>query len=148
MTKQKQKTKHNPWARAPPSPALSQNYCCDTCGYSTERRSDMTKHQRIHSGIKPFTCKTCNKSFTQSSHLKAHERVHSNARFICYLCGHSYRSLRYLLTHKTTHFQHLTTSEVKTLVRDKIEADQQAELARQFQMPLEYSFVDWQKIVE
>lgn len=50
---------------------------CKYCGYNSTRKGDVTKHERIHTGSKPFLCEKCGKKFTQSSHLCVHKKTHS-----------------------------------------------------------------------
>ena len=54
----------------------SNQYQCKFCGKEFKTNSSFTKHERIHTGEKPFECKTCKKKFTQISNLKKHEIIH------------------------------------------------------------------------
>lgn len=56
---------------------------CDLCEYTTDRKSNLTRHIRIHSVEKPFKCKHCQNEFSQKiiliSHLRRnHSELHSD----------------------------------------------------------------------
>ena len=62
------------------------NSKCDICG-KCYFKSSLERHERIHTGEKPFKCKHCNKRFTQSSGLLIHEKIHTGEKpFICKTC--------------------------------------------------------------
>ena len=45
------------------------------------------RHEKIHTGEKPFACSKCDQSFADSDTLKEHERIHKGKRpFTCLKC--------------------------------------------------------------
>lgn len=51
---------------------------CDykNCQKSFTRNEELTRHRRIHSGIRPYPCRWCDKRFGRKDHLRKHERTH------------------------------------------------------------------------
>ena len=94
-----------------PASKVARVHVCDSCGYSTSRKSDLAKHQRIHTGVKPYVCKVCNRAFTQSSHLKVHRRLHTGERpYVCNTCGNTFRTYGHLSRHLKSHSTPATTA--------------------------------------
>ena len=60
---------------------------CEVCQKSFYNTSDLTRHMRTHSGVKPYVCPFCDKRFATKSDLKKHQATHSNERkFKCNIC--------------------------------------------------------------
>jgi KRAB domain-containing zinc finger protein len=53
---------------------------CEFCAKAFGSASGLSKHLKIHSGLKPFKCEVCVKSFLHSAHLKNHARIHTGEK--------------------------------------------------------------------
>lgn len=61
---------------------------CRFCGKKFVHASNAKRHERIHTGFKPYVCKFCNRSFNQSHSLTQHERLHTGHKpYPCEFCG-------------------------------------------------------------
>lgn len=50
---------------------------CKYCQKIYKNNSNLVRHEKLHSGIRPFACKFCDKSFTIQSQLRGHEKRHT-----------------------------------------------------------------------
>ncbi|KAL0963123.1 hypothetical protein UPYG_G00350040 [Umbra pygmaea] len=62
--------------RAPGKPRkhTARSKTCSTCGRSYSRAADMRRHQRSHTGERPYKCTHCERSFQYPFDLKRHQR--------------------------------------------------------------------------
>ena len=61
---------------------------CDQCWEIFSERATLMNHQKVHTWEKPFTCDQCDKSFSIWDSLIRHKRVHTGEKpFSCDQCG-------------------------------------------------------------
>ncbi|CDQ66858.1 unnamed protein product [Oncorhynchus mykiss] len=94
---------------------------CPQCGKSFSNKYVMEKHQRSHTGEKPYHCadcgksyvfadslkkhtKRCGKGFRRQTQLTSHETIPTGERpYKCSQCGKGYRTPASLKAHQKTH---------------------------------------------
>ena len=81
-------------------------YECSDCGKTYKHAEQMLIHRRLHTGER-FYCQYCNRGFTAKCELEKHERVHTGAKpYSCDTCGSCFRQLGTLKSHIRTHDEH------------------------------------------
>lgn len=68
-------------------------YPCQYCGKPFKRPYEKVKHERIHTGEKPYACDLCGKRFRVSSCLTIHKRTHNDTR--PYVCPHCKKRFKF-----------------------------------------------------
>lgn len=54
---------------------LAEGNKCDFCGRVFKKRCDLKRHERMHTGVKPFSCSVCSKKFSRKDNFLTHIRM-------------------------------------------------------------------------
>ncbi|XP_077564375.1 uncharacterized protein LOC144179817 [Haemaphysalis longicornis] len=89
------------------SPADCRLLRCHQCSFSTLRPSHLKRHQRIHTGERPYRCHLCPNAFAQKSHLISHVHTHTGERpFPCLFCPEAFTRRIQRKTHEQKEHRH------------------------------------------
>ncbi|XP_062875030.1 histone-lysine N-methyltransferase PRDM9-like [Trichomycterus rosablanca] len=77
---------------------------CSQCEWSFTQKSDLKRHQYIHTGEKPYHCLQCGKGFLYRSALQRHQRLHTGEKpYHCSQCRMSFARQDHLQSHQHIH---------------------------------------------
>uniref|UniRef100_A0A4W5KXE7 C2H2-type domain-containing protein n=1 Tax=Hucho hucho TaxID=62062 RepID=A0A4W5KXE7_9TELE len=55
-------------------------YSCTQCDMCVAEAGSLKRHQRVHTGERPFTCTHCRKRFSEKSYLRIHQQSNHSTR--------------------------------------------------------------------
>ncbi|XP_057637413.1 zinc finger protein 2-like isoform X1 [Chionomys nivalis] len=79
-------------------------YGCPECAKAFSHRTSLSRHLMSHTGESPYECSTCGKAFFDRSSLTVHQRVHTGEKpFKCSECGKAFFDRSSLTRHQRIH---------------------------------------------
>jgi uncharacterized Zn-finger protein len=82
------------------------SWSCCYCVKEFDNRWSLARHEKIHTGEKPYKCHICDKDFIQKCSLRRHIKIHSDDKpFQCTHpnCGKRFKLKEYLDMHRRVH---------------------------------------------
>lgn len=79
-------------------------HVCNVCHKTFTKKDKLTRHNRSHTGEKPFKCDICGRCFSDSGDLSKHRRIHTgDKRFLCEFCSKGFYRRGDLVIHSRAH---------------------------------------------
>ncbi|KAK9694797.1 Zinc finger, C2H2 type [Popillia japonica] len=81
-------------------------YACHLCEKQFGSLHNLEVHSIVHTGYKPYVCGQCGKAFARKAEIRDHERTHTGERpYQCEFCGATFSQRSNLQSHKrATHY--------------------------------------------
>lgn len=77
---------------------------CKYCPKTFRKPSDLIRHERTHTGERPYRCDYCSKSFAVKCTLDSHMKVHTGKKtFRCHVCNSLFATKGSLKVHMRLH---------------------------------------------
>ena len=77
---------------------------CGECGKGFTTKQQLSKHETVHSDVRPFKCDVCDKWFKTPDNVKRHMIVHNDVKpFSCTTCGKNFKAKQMLRKHMEIH---------------------------------------------
>ncbi|EEC16947.1 zinc finger protein, putative [Ixodes scapularis] len=76
---------------------------CRFCPYSCEHKLNLLKHERTHTGEKPFQCQSCLRGFATRANYVRHLKVHREGKFKCSFCEAMFTDKKCRTVHEQVH---------------------------------------------
>ncbi len=74
---------------------------CKYCGKQFAATHKVIRHERTHTGEKPFKCRLCGKGFATTGNLTVHRRIHTGEKpYKCALCDYGFSDRANLIHHQ------------------------------------------------
>ena len=90
-------------------------YECKHCGKCFSELGNLTRHKAVHTGLKPFKCKQCGKCFGAKWDLRMHERIHTGEKpYQCKQCGRCFNRAGNMRAHERVHTKRKPSSSLQT----------------------------------